>query len=322
MGQAKPVPGQPASPWPCPAPGRALRSRRAWAASCWSCTPDKSPATVANFLAYVRDGHYNGTVFHRVVADFLLQGGDYTPDLQQKPERAPIRNEANNGLSNLRGTISAARKSAERDSARSQFFINTVDNRQLDYRGEAPPASTGYCVFGRVVEGMDVVDKIRVVATGPPRAVRIRRAGDRRGSRARRGVATAVMSPRERTAMTSRRAARRRVSTLFVSDLHLDAARPEATALFLAFPARRGAAGGRPVRAGRPVRGLGRRRRGRPARRCGARCLARGGAGRRAGLAGARQPRLPARPATSPMRPASACSPIPRSRWWPASRRC
>jgi cyclophilin family peptidyl-prolyl cis-trans isomerase len=128
--------------------------------------PDKSPAAVANFLAYVRDGHYNGTVFHRVVADFLIQGGDYTPDLQQKPERAPIRNEANNGLSNLRGTISAARKSGERDSARSQFFINTVDNRQLDHRGDTPPALTGYCVFGRVVEGMDVVDKIRVVATG------------------------------------------------------------------------------------------------------------------------------------------------------------
>jgi cyclophilin family peptidyl-prolyl cis-trans isomerase len=128
--------------------------------------PDKAPATVANFLSYVRDGHYNGTVFHRVVSDFLLQGGDYTPDLQTKPERAPIRNEANNGLSNLRGTISAARKRGERDSARSQFFINTVDNRQLDYRGEEPAAMTGFCVFGRVVEGMDVVDKIRAVATG------------------------------------------------------------------------------------------------------------------------------------------------------------
>ena len=128
--------------------------------------PDKSPKTVANFLGYVRDGHYNGTVFHRVVADFLLQGGGYTPDLQQKPERAPIRNEANNGLSNLRGTLSAARKAGERDSARSQFFINTVDNRQLDYRGDTPAPLTGYCVFGRVVEGMDVVDKMRVVATG------------------------------------------------------------------------------------------------------------------------------------------------------------
>ena len=128
--------------------------------------PEKSPATVANFLGYVRDGHYNGTIFHRVVSDFLLQGGDYTVDLQAKPERAPIRNEANNGLSNLRGTISAARKRGEKDSARSQFFINTVDNRQLDYRGEQPPAMTGYCVFGRVVEGMDVIDKIRTVATG------------------------------------------------------------------------------------------------------------------------------------------------------------
>jgi cyclophilin family peptidyl-prolyl cis-trans isomerase len=127
--------------------------------------PDKAPATVANFLSYVRAGHYNGTVFHRVVADFLIQGGTYTADMQPKPERAPIRNEANNGLSNLRGTVSAARKFAERDSARSQFFINTVDNRQLDYRGDAPPAQTGFCVFGRVIEGMDVVDRIRAVAT-------------------------------------------------------------------------------------------------------------------------------------------------------------
>ena len=87
-------------------------------------------------------------------------------DKPKKPERAPVRNEANNGLSNLRGTIAAARKPGEKDSARSQFFINTVDNRQLDYRGDAPPAMTGFCVFGRVVEGMDVVDKIKAVKTG------------------------------------------------------------------------------------------------------------------------------------------------------------
>ncbi len=127
--------------------------------------PDKAPRTVANFLSYVRDGHYNGTIFHRVIADLLVQGGAFTPDLQQKPERAPIANEANNGLSNLRGTISAARRGSEKNSATAQFFINTVDNRQLDYRGDSTPALTGYCVFGRVVEGMEVVDKVRAVPT-------------------------------------------------------------------------------------------------------------------------------------------------------------
>jgi cyclophilin family peptidyl-prolyl cis-trans isomerase len=132
--------------------------------------PDKAPLTVANFLSYVKDGHYNGTVFHRVIGDFLIQGGAYTPDMQQKPERAPVANEASNGLSNLRGTLAAARRSGDATSATSQFFINTVDNRQLDFRGDATPDMTGFCVFGRVVEGMDVVDRIRVVPTGakPP----------------------------------------------------------------------------------------------------------------------------------------------------------
>jgi cyclophilin family peptidyl-prolyl cis-trans isomerase len=126
--------------------------------------PAKAPRTVENFLAYVRDGHYNGTTFHRVINDLLIQGGAYTPDLQMKPERAPIPNEAGNGLSNLRGTIASARRASEKDSAGAQFFINTVDNRQLDPSG-ATPFNAGYCVFGRVVEGLDVVDKIRAVAT-------------------------------------------------------------------------------------------------------------------------------------------------------------
>jgi cyclophilin family peptidyl-prolyl cis-trans isomerase len=132
--------------------------------------PDKAPLTVANFLSYVKDGHYNGTVFHRVIGDFLIQGGAYTPDMQQKPERAPVANEASHGLSNLRGTLAAARRSGDATSATAQFFINTVDNRQLDFRGDATPDMTGFCVFGRVVEGMDVVDRIRVVPTGakPP----------------------------------------------------------------------------------------------------------------------------------------------------------
>jgi cyclophilin family peptidyl-prolyl cis-trans isomerase len=128
--------------------------------------PDKAPVTVANFLSYVKDGHYNGTVFHRVIGDFLIQGGAYTPDMQQKPERAPVANEASNGLSNLRGTLAAARRSSDATSATAQFFINTVDNRQLDFRGDANPAMSGFCVFGRVVEGLDVVDRIRVVPTG------------------------------------------------------------------------------------------------------------------------------------------------------------
>lgn len=127
--------------------------------------PEKSPRTVANFLSYVRDGHYNGTIFHRVISDLLVQGGGYTPDLEIKPERAGIPNEANNSLSNLRGTISAARRPGDKDSGRAQFFINTVDNRQFDFRDDSTPALTGYCVFGRVVEGMDVVDKIRLVPT-------------------------------------------------------------------------------------------------------------------------------------------------------------
>ncbi|KFN44894.1 peptidylprolyl isomerase [Arenimonas oryziterrae] len=127
--------------------------------------PAKAPRTVENFLSYVRDGHYNGTVFHRVIPDLLIQGGAFTSDLQQKPERAPIANESNNGLSNLRGTIAAARRAGEKDSARAQFFINTVDNRQLDYHGDASAFTTGYCVFGRVVEGLDVIDKIRALPT-------------------------------------------------------------------------------------------------------------------------------------------------------------
>lgn len=127
--------------------------------------PDKAPRTVANFLSYVRDGHYNGTIFHRVIGDLLVQGGGYTPDMEYKPERAPVPSEANNGLSNLRGTLAAARRPSDKDSARAQFFINTVDNRQFDFRSDQTPQQAGYCVFGRVVEGLEVVDKIRVVAT-------------------------------------------------------------------------------------------------------------------------------------------------------------
>lgn len=125
---------------------------------------DKAPITVKNFLQYVDDGHYDGTVFHRVIADFMIQGGGYDENYRQKPTREPIKNEASNGLSNKRGTIAMARTSNP-DSATAQFFINTVDNERLD-RSET---SAGYCVFGRVVEGMDVVDAIRKVKTSRTR---------------------------------------------------------------------------------------------------------------------------------------------------------
>jgi cyclophilin family peptidyl-prolyl cis-trans isomerase len=124
---------------------------------------DKAPITVANFLAYVDDKHYDNTVFHRVIKDFMVQGGGFEPGLKQKPTKAPIKNESSNGLTNVRGTLAMARTS-EPDSASAQFFINVVDNAFLN-KAQARDR-VGYCVFGRVVEGMDVVDKIRAVPTG------------------------------------------------------------------------------------------------------------------------------------------------------------
>ena len=123
---------------------------------------DKAPKSVENFLAYARSGFYDGTIFHRVIADFMIQGGGFTADLRQKKTRAPVVNESKNGLSNLRGTLAMAR-TADPNSATAQFFINTVDNQRLDYAGDANP---GYCVFGKVTAGLDVVDKIRAVPTG------------------------------------------------------------------------------------------------------------------------------------------------------------
>lgn len=125
----------------------------------------KAPQTVENFLSYVRDGHYDGTIFHRVIENFMIQGGGFTSDYQQKPTRKPIANEANNGLKNKRGTIAMARTS-DPDSATAQFFINVVDNDFLDYRAPTQQG-WGYAVFGRVVEGMDVVDEIKNLPTGP-----------------------------------------------------------------------------------------------------------------------------------------------------------
>jgi peptidyl-prolyl cis-trans isomerase B (cyclophilin B) len=125
---------------------------------------EKAPNTVANFLSYVNDGFYDGTIFHRVIKDFMVQGGGFTEEFVQKTPKAPIQNEANNGLSNVRGSLAMAR-TGDPHSATAQFFINTVDNNFLDFRGESG-AAWGYAVFGQVIEGMDVVDAIREVSTG------------------------------------------------------------------------------------------------------------------------------------------------------------
>jgi peptidyl-prolyl cis-trans isomerase A (cyclophilin A) len=122
----------------------------------------KAPITVENFLSYVKAGHYSDTVFHRVIDGFMIQGGGMDVKLSEKPTRAPIKLESQNGLRNLRGTIAMARTSVP-DSATSQFFINVVDNARLDYPSFD---GHGYAVFGRVVAGMEVVDKIKAVATG------------------------------------------------------------------------------------------------------------------------------------------------------------
>ncbi|MBI2732912.1 MAG: peptidyl-prolyl cis-trans isomerase [Aquabacterium sp.] len=123
----------------------------------------KAPKTVDNFLQYVKAGHYNGTVFHRVIDGFMIQGGGMTPDMKEKPTRSPIPLESRNGLSNVRGSIAMARTSVP-DSATAQFFINVKDNAFLD--AARSPDGNGYAVFGKVVQGMDVVDKIRKVETG------------------------------------------------------------------------------------------------------------------------------------------------------------
>lgn len=126
--------------------------------------PDRAPETVSNFVQYVEDGHYAGTVFHRVINGFMIQGGGFDEKLNQRPTRAAIKNEAANGLKNKRGTIAMARTPMV-DSATSQFFINVVDNAFLDYRAPTPQGF-GYCVFGEVTKGMDVVDAIKAVPTG------------------------------------------------------------------------------------------------------------------------------------------------------------
>ncbi|MCB1136224.1 MAG: peptidyl-prolyl cis-trans isomerase [Chlamydiia bacterium] len=125
----------------------------------------EAPITVENFVTYVKEGHYDGTVFHRVIDNFMIQGGGYDANLGEKSTHDPITNEATNGLANDRGTIAMAR-TPDPHSASAQFFINVADNTFLNHR-DTSPQGFGYCVFGKVVEGMDVVDKIKTVKTGP-----------------------------------------------------------------------------------------------------------------------------------------------------------
>lgn len=129
--------------------------------------PDLAPATVANFLRYVKEGHYKGTIFHRVIPGFMVQGGGHLEDMSEKPGRAPVRNEAEStfkgGLKNTKGTVAMAR-TGDPHSATSQFFVNTVDNAYLDFKS-ADAEGWGYCTFGRVVSGMDTIDKIEKVRT-------------------------------------------------------------------------------------------------------------------------------------------------------------
>jgi cyclophilin family peptidyl-prolyl cis-trans isomerase len=125
---------------------------------------DRAPVSVENFLTYVTEGFYPGTIFHRVISGFMIQGGGFTPDMSEKPTHPPIRNEATNGLTHVRGTLGMARTRALR-SATAQFFINVADNRaKLDHRGYSPD-DFGYAVFGRVLAGMDVCDRIAAVKT-------------------------------------------------------------------------------------------------------------------------------------------------------------
>jgi cyclophilin family peptidyl-prolyl cis-trans isomerase len=127
---------------------------------------DDAPMTVKNFLGYVDSKHYDGTVFHRIIQDFMIQGGNFTPEGKEKRSGAPIKNESHNGVLNKRGTLAMARTD-DPNSATDQFFINVVDNKMLDRNTSGKDFQPGYAVFGKVIGGMDVVDKIRMVKTGP-----------------------------------------------------------------------------------------------------------------------------------------------------------
>jgi peptidyl-prolyl cis-trans isomerase A (cyclophilin A) len=163
---AAPATAPPAETAPTPAPSGPLvalevaQGRTVFGTITIALDPVKAPISVRNFLKYVRAGHYDGTVFHRVMPGFMIQGGGYTPALEEKPTQGPIKNEARNGLRNSRGTVAMARTN-DPDSATSQFFINVRDNHRLDFG----IGGAGYAVFGQVIEGMDAVDKIAAVPT-------------------------------------------------------------------------------------------------------------------------------------------------------------
>jgi peptidyl-prolyl cis-trans isomerase A (cyclophilin A) len=127
--------------------------------------PEQAPVTVKNFLTYVQSGFYNNTIFHRVIKNLLIQGGAYNKMLKIKPDRGYIKSEANNGLSNTRGTIAAARRANDSESASSQFFFNVVDNPQFDFSSTSTMSSRGYTVFGKIIKGQEIVDAIRLTPT-------------------------------------------------------------------------------------------------------------------------------------------------------------
>ena len=158
----------PQSPTPAPAPIAMVKPLVKFTTNLGEFTielePERAPKTVANFMKYVNVGQYKDTTFHRVIPTFMIQGGGYTSNLTYKTTFEPVENEGANGLSNLRGTVAMARQD-DPHSATSQFFINTVDNRFLNFTSTESSRTWGYCVFGRVVAGMDVVDKIRFVKT-------------------------------------------------------------------------------------------------------------------------------------------------------------
>jgi len=157
-----PAPGTVQNP-PSPAPNPVVVVETTVGSITIELLPAQAPDSVENFLEYVRDGFYTGTIFHRAVSGYVIQGGGYTPELVEKSTRPPVHNEATNGLTNQRGTVAMARTRAVR-SATSQFYINLANNAQLDHHGLAPD-DYGYAVFGRVIAGMDVVDRIAAAPT-------------------------------------------------------------------------------------------------------------------------------------------------------------
>jgi cyclophilin family peptidyl-prolyl cis-trans isomerase len=164
------APAQDAKPAPASAPAASVPSKVRLNTNMGQIVIElnaaKAPRTVENFLQYVKDKHYDGTVFHRVIPTFMIQGGGFSADLAQKPTRAPVQNEADNGLPNVRGSVAMAR-TMDPHSAAAQFFINVVDNPNLNHVSKENGYTWGYAVFGKVVSGMEVVDAIKGVSTGP-----------------------------------------------------------------------------------------------------------------------------------------------------------